>query len=131
MGVVRGIKNKNFEIGNALLTAARDAWNRVKNFFKSKSPSMLFAGLGEDLMLGMAKGINESASVVSDAMRDVSVDTAAVRFDAPEVPILGRVNEQGQTVINVTVTSADPQAVVEAIKQYTRLNGPLSATVKV
>ena len=37
----------------------------------------------------------------------------------------------GQTVVNVTVTSADPQAVVEAIRRYTRNNGPLSQVVSV
>jgi hypothetical protein len=131
MGVVRGIWNKNVEIGDALLTAARDAWERTKAFFKSRSPSMLFAGLGEDLMLGMAKGINESASVVADAMRDVSVDTANVRFSAPDVPLMARTDEQGNTVINVTVTSADPQAVVEALRRYTRANGPLGSVVNV
>jgi hypothetical protein len=30
----------------------------------------------------------------------------------------------GGNVINVTVTSADPQAVVEAIRRYNRTNGP-------
>ena len=35
----------------------------------------------------------------------------------------------GQTVVNVTVTSADPQAVVEAIRRYTRQNGPLGGVV--
>ena len=35
----------------------------------------------------------------------------------------------GQTVVNVTVTSADPQAVVEAIRRYTRTNGPLGQVV--
>ena len=37
----------------------------------------------------------------------------------------------GQTVVNVTVTSADPQAVVEAIRRYTRQNGPLGQVVSV
>jgi TP901 family phage tail tape measure protein len=37
----------------------------------------------------------------------------------------------GQTVINVTVTSADPQAVVEALRRYTRANGPLGSVVTV
>jgi len=37
----------------------------------------------------------------------------------------------GQTIINVTVTSADPQAVVEAIRRYTRANGPLGQVVSV
>ena len=35
----------------------------------------------------------------------------------------------GQTVVNVTVTSADPEAVVEAIRRYTRGNGPLGQVV--
>jgi TP901 family phage tail tape measure protein len=37
----------------------------------------------------------------------------------------------GQTTINVTVTSADPQAVVEALRRYTRQNGALSQVVTV
>jgi phage-related minor tail protein len=37
----------------------------------------------------------------------------------------------GQTLINVTVTSADPQAVVEALRRYTRANGPLGSVVTV
>jgi len=37
----------------------------------------------------------------------------------------------GQTIINVTVTSADPVAVVEALRRYTRANGPLGSVVKV
>jgi phage-related minor tail protein len=37
----------------------------------------------------------------------------------------------GQNVINITVTSADPQAVVEALRRYTRANGPLGQVVSV
>ena len=33
--------------------------------------------------------------------------------------------------INITVTSADPQAVVEALRRYTRANGPLGTVVNV
>jgi hypothetical protein len=36
----------------------------------------------------------------------------------------GAVGGGGGNVINVTVTSADPQAVVEAIRRYNRTNGP-------
>ena len=50
----------------------------------------------------------------------------------PEAIIpLDRVGGMGQTVVNVTVTSADPVAVVEAIRRYTRTNGPLSQVVSV
>jgi hypothetical protein len=37
----------------------------------------------------------------------------------------------GGNTINVTVTSADPQAVVEALRRYTRSNGPLGQVVTV
>jgi phage-related minor tail protein len=37
----------------------------------------------------------------------------------------------GQTTVNVTVTAADPQAVVEALRRYTRANGPLGSVVSV
>jgi len=35
------------------------------------------------------------------------------------------------TTVNITVTSADPQAVVEALRRYTRNNGPLGQVVAV
>ena len=37
----------------------------------------------------------------------------------------------GQMTVNVTVTSADPEAVVDAIRRYTRSNGPLGQVVAV
>jgi len=40
-------------------------------------------------------------------------------------------DRMGGTTVNVTVTSADPQAVVEAIRRYTRSNGPLGQVVPV
>jgi phage-related minor tail protein len=52
----------------------------------------------------------------------------------PEAIIpLDRVSDFGAraTVVNVTVTSADPVAVVEAIRRYTRANGPLGQVVNV
>jgi TP901 family phage tail tape measure protein len=51
----------------------------------------------------------------------------------PELVIpLDRLDSMGgQTVVNVTVTSADPQAVVEALRRYTRANGPLGQVVAV
>jgi len=36
----------------------------------------------------------------------------------------GAAGDAGGNVINITVTSADPQAVIQAIRQYNRTNGP-------
>ena len=50
----------------------------------------------------------------------------------PEAIIpLDRAGSLGTTVVNVQVTSADPQAVVEALRRYTRANGPLGSVVSV
>jgi hypothetical protein len=50
----------------------------------------------------------------------------------PEAIIpLDRAGSLGSTIVNVTVTSADPQAVVEAIRRYTRSNGPLRQVVNI
>jgi phage-related minor tail protein len=50
----------------------------------------------------------------------------------PEAVVpLGRGGGMGGNNIYVTVTSADPQAVVEALRRYTRANGPLGQVVSV
>ena len=50
----------------------------------------------------------------------------------PEAIIpLDRAGQLGGNTINITVTSADPQAVVEALRRYTRANGPLGTVVNV
>lgn len=57
---------------------------------------------------------------------------AMVGEAGPEMVIpLDRLGSMGSTVVNVTVTSADPQAVVEALRRYTRNNGPLGQVVSV
>lgn len=45
------------------------------------------------------------------------------------IPLNSNRGMGGQTIVNVTVTSADPQAVIEAIRRYTRSNGPLGSSV--
>ena len=61
----------------------------------------------------------------------VTTPTLALIGEAgPEAVVpLSRGMGRGQTIVNVTVTSADPQAVVEAIRRYTRSNGPLGSSV--
>lgn len=50
----------------------------------------------------------------------------------PEAVIpLDRMGQMGATNVYVTVTSADPNAVVDAIRRYTRQNGPLGQVVPV
>jgi TP901 family phage tail tape measure protein len=62
----------------------------------------------------------------------MSPTLALIGEAGPEMVIpLDRAGSMGNTVINLTVTSADPQAVVEALRRYTRANGPLGSVVNV
>jgi phage-related minor tail protein len=50
----------------------------------------------------------------------------------PEAIIpLDRAGGIGTTYVTINVTGADPQAVVEALRRYTRANGPLGQVVSV
>jgi hypothetical protein len=56
---------------------------------------------------------------------------AMIGESGPEAVVPLDAMRSGPTVVNVTVTSADPQAVVEALRRYTRNNGPLGQVVSV
>jgi predicted secreted protein len=44
-------------------------------------------------------------------------------------PLTAGQGRSSGTVVNVTVTSADPQAVVDALRRYVRTNGPVPVKV--
>lgn len=62
-GVARGISRGAGWVKEAMLSAARNAWDAVTGFFDAHSPSRRMAGLGQDLMEGMALGIQQRARV--------------------------------------------------------------------
>lgn len=135
VGLVDGVKEKASKLKDALVNAARDAWNATKNFLGISSPSKLFEGVGEEMMNGMSRGITASAGIIqaSVGVNSSMAANEARRFaDMAAARRAERQPSSGPAApINITVTSADPQAVVEALRRYTRANGPLSSTVTV
>lgn len=130
-GIWQGIRNTGTWLRDRFKDFIDDAVNGVKSLLGIRSPSTVFADLGMDVGRGFAEGITASSRLVAAATAGLSSDaTASVAFERPDFGGL-RAQQQGQTIVNVTVTSADPQAVVEAIRRYTRRNGPLSASVTV
>jgi hypothetical protein len=85
------------------------------------------------MMEGMSRGISESAGIIqaSVGLNPSMAANEARRFS--EMAAARRAERQPSSIspapINVTVTSADPQAVVEALRRYTRANGPLGSIV--
>jgi TP901 family phage tail tape measure protein len=120
-----GIRNAASAVYSAIRAVARTVWDDISSFWQIRSPSRLFMGLGEDAMRGLEIGIASGANAVVNLTSNVA-QTALPSLDFRRQQPVG-----GQTVVNVTVTSADPEAVVRAIRRYTRVNGPLSQAVAV
>jgi hypothetical protein len=130
-GIVTGITSTGARIGGAIRKLVDGAVKNAKETLGIKSPSLVFAEIGDDVMRGMTLGIDRSTIGTVNSLRSAAMDLSGVRFDSPTVPFNQTPDTQGQTIINVTVTSADPQAVVEALRRYTRANGPLGSVVTV
>ena len=67
-GVIAGITGLGSGVGDALMGMARGAWDKVKGFFKVGSPSKLAEDLGEWIVIGWAKGIDNKGDMVADSM---------------------------------------------------------------
>ena len=100
-GIAKGITGAVGFIKDAARKAVTAAFDAAKGFLKAKSPSMLFADLGKNMMLGMASGISGSAqvpvSVTEKATRDVAT-TAGNSGDSQTAGAIGQL--MGQQVLD-------------------------------
>lgn len=71
LGIARGITSAVGFIRNAAKNAAQSAFAAAKGFLGIRSPSTLFAGIGENMMLGMAGGINDYSRAPESATMNV------------------------------------------------------------
>jgi hypothetical protein len=124
--LIRGLRSMGSTLFNVVKSIGRSVWDTLSSLWKISSPSKVFMGIGEDAMEGLALGLAGSermlrqmtAGIGGSVLPSVNLNAASSSGQAP-------------AVINVTVTSADPEAVVDAIRRYTRSNGPLSQVVRV
>ena len=82
-GIAKGITNATSWLKDAVLNAAKAAWDAAKGFLGIDSPSKLFAGIGQNMMLGMGTGIDDYARVpeMATAAATSNVATTAGRAD--------------------------------------------------
>jgi hypothetical protein len=66
-GIGNGIKNAVGWLADMARQAAKAALDAAKGFLGIKSPSKVFAGVGRNMMLGMAVGIDQASSVPARA----------------------------------------------------------------
>jgi tape measure domain-containing protein len=73
-GFVLGLQNRQTEILAAMDRIADGMVDRIKKKLKIKSPSEVFAELGQLSMEGMAKGLEDSTGLVTDAADQAAKD---------------------------------------------------------
>ena len=122
--LARGIRNAASAVYRAIRTVARTVWNDLSELWQIRSPSRVFMAIGEDAMKGLAVGLGGSQQMIANVTHDVAM------AGIPSIDVGGgRSGGAAPVTVNVTVTSADPDAVVQAIRRYTRYNGPLGQVV--
>jgi len=145
--VFNGIASIGLRIFNTIRTVVRDWVDVVKGYIDS-----IYSAF-KTVFNGVAKLWNSTVGALSFKVPGWVPLIGGKGFDVPNIPILGdggivtgptlaMIGEAGPeavipldrgglmgggTTINVTVTSADPNAVVAALQQYVRLNNRLPA----
>jgi hypothetical protein len=124
--LIRGLRSMGSKLFDVVKGIGSSIYSTLSQLWKISSPSKVFMGIGEDAMDGLALGLAGSERMLRQM-------TAGIGDSVLPSVTLNAASGSGQSpaVINVTVTSADPQAVVDAIRRYTRSNGPLSQVVTV
>jgi phage-related protein len=84
-GLVKGVKNAAAKVGTALKEVANGAINSVKKVLGIRSPSKVFAGIGENMGLGLAEGFVGIMGQVSRSIANAvpkSIDAPLIRTAA-------------------------------------------------
>jgi phage-related protein len=84
IGIANGIRAGVAWAVNAIRSVAQAVWNTITGFFASESPSQLMAGLGVDLMRGMAIGITQSANLPATAALGAGAGVAGAITNAQQ-----------------------------------------------
>ncbi len=93
---------------------ANDLWGGVCDFFGIHSPSKLFEiGMGKNLMLGLANGIQKNGKAAIDAAMDVSEDISNVDFDLGDIDYSSLVSSVSN---NVNSAKTDYSSMVEKMR---------------
>lgn len=89
-GMINGIGSLAGDIGKTLTKASNDAVKKVKDILGIKSPSTVFAGIGENIGQGMIQGIESTAPSVMNAMDSLT----------PSSQLSNQSSQPSRTIVN-------------------------------
>lgn len=138
------------QIVDGLRTGISNAWGDFKNWFRGmmgqpiqwakeilriKSPSQIFEGIGQNVVAGYIKGVENMTSTLQNTMQGMAIDST-VAFNG-QVGVAGTpsAGAGGGAVYNLTINAgmgADGAAIgreiVDAIKRFERSSGQVFAS---
>lgn len=82
-GILNGIKNAAGLLYTEIQTLGQNLPDWLKKILDIHSPSLVFAGIGQNMMLGMAQGIQSTGASVQSAIGDVTL--GALNPPVPQV----------------------------------------------
>jgi len=114
-GIANGITSAVGWLKDAARNAAKAAFDAAKGFLGIHSPSTLFSGIGENMMLGMAGGIGDFASVPVGVTQDVTSNIATTAGNQGDPALAGAINNMssGQGIDYVKLTRMLRDAVLQ------------------
>lgn len=91
-GLWQGIKNAGAWIWEKIKGFCSGIVDKIKGFFGIHSPSTVFAWMGEQMMLGLGKGLDSKSGFVLDTMGDITGNV----LDSAAMPVLTGTYAPGQ-----------------------------------
>jgi hypothetical protein len=82
-GLINGIASMGGAVGDRIKGIAQGAVNAAKNILGIRSPSKVFAGIGENIGKGMVQGMESTAGLVQASMGAVASPAPAITEVAP------------------------------------------------
>jgi hypothetical protein len=76
-GIITGIQNMAGALASAAVSAAQGAVAGVQAALGIQSPSTVFAAIGQNMMAGMAQGIDGAASMPAQASANAAMSTVS------------------------------------------------------
>ena len=120
-GIAKGISGAVGEVLGAVGNVAGSIKNKFTGLFQIGSPSKVMADLAQWIPVGIAKGITDNASVVTDAMKSIRADAMAgltpgtIQATAVQTVLPAAGNDQAMT--EALQALADQQTEVKVVLQ--------------
>ena len=105
-GLLNGIGSIGGQIGEKIKGLANGAVDQAKKILGIKSPSKVFEGIGENIGLGMVKGIDATADAVASSLSGMTGPSVQLTGGTPSPQSVAKpaIASNSNTTINITLS---------------------------